>query len=195
LIHVALVLALSPAPTSASVEKMPTTPEEMEQFDFELMMPINQMAAPWMSLSFTYGGAVGPVDISVRPRMAIGLLWDALELGGTVIAGANIAQFYSGGGVFVNWTPVPYRAGHIVYTHAGAGRLHTITPHGPRLHLDYLRFALGFRIHRRPQNQPLVPWFELGYNHLRHCADWDMPCGWAGVALWAPWLEIGVRYK
>lgn len=173
---------------------MPTTVAEWEAFDFSLMMPINQKLAPWMSLSFTLGGAVGPLDISVRPRMAIGLLWDALEIGGTVIGGANIVQAYGGGGVFANWTPVPYRAGHIFYTHTGAGRLHTIDALGPR-HMDYLRFALGFRIHRRPKNQPHLPWFELGYTHLRHCADWAIPCGWAGTSLWIPWLEIGVRFK
>jgi hypothetical protein len=172
---------------------MPTTPDEMEQFDFSLMMPINQMAAPWMSLSFTLGGAIGPLDISARPRMAIGLLWDALELGGTVIGGANIVQAYAGGGVFVNWTPVPYRAGHIVYTHAGVGRLHTIDALGRRHH-DYLELSLGFRVHRRPQNQPWVPWFELGYNLLRYCDDWAMPCAWTR-GVWVPWAQVGVRLK
>lgn len=194
-----LVLTLAPAPAPAQERERPSADElseeeEPEEFEFSLMMPINQWAAPWMSISFTLGGAVGPLDFSVRPRMAIGLLWDAIELGGTVIGGVNIVQAYTGGGVFVNWTPVPYRAGHIVYTHAGAGRLHTIDALGPR-HLDYLRFALGFRISRRPMNRFYVPWFELGYNHLRHCADWAMPCGWAGHALWAPWIEGGIRFK
>lgn len=152
-------------------------------------------ASPWIGLSLTLGvSTVLILDWSVRPRAAVELLHGALELGGTLIGGVNIAQAYLGGGVFANWVPIPHRAGHIVYTHFGVGRVHSIDALGPR-HADYLELGLGFRIARLPRTKHAVPFFELGARNLRHCANWSLPCEVDTVQVWLPYLEGGVRFR
>jgi hypothetical protein len=183
-----LALALALAPPGLEPPRKPT-------LEPEPLLAVNRAAAPWMSLSISPALVFMPfLDVSLRPRAAIGILWDALELGGTAIVGFNFVQRFVGGGPFVNWTPVPYRWGYIVYTHVGVGRLHTDDPYLGRRHMDYLRFALGFRI-PMPRDELFIPWVEVGYQHLRRCADWSIPCGFGGWGLWAPLVEFGLRFR